>query len=79
MARGQKKSIEEKIAEKEELISALTIRLEKENSEFKALLNEQKQKEVRILHDFIKTYNLSIDEVIEVLQEYLSSKYDATA
>lgn len=43
MARGQRKSIENKIAEKEELINALNVRLEKENSELKALLSEQKR------------------------------------
>ncbi len=43
MARGQRKSIEDKIAEKEEIIRALNIRIEKENKEIKALLSKQKQ------------------------------------
>ncbi len=79
MARGQRKSIEDKIAEKEELINALEIRLEKENNELKDLLREQKLKEVESLHEFIKTSGLSVCEATEALQEYLSNKYEATA
>lgn len=73
MARGPKKTIEEKIAEKEELIKALTIRLEKEDKELKALQSEQKQKEVEALHDFIKNSNLTIDEATVILQKFLSA------
>lgn len=79
MARGQRKTIEDKIAEKEEIIKALNVRIEKESKELKALLSEQRQKEVEILYDFIKTSHLSLNEATEVLQQYLSSKYEATA
>lgn len=79
MARGQRRTIEDKIAEKEELIKALNIRIEKENKELKALLSEQKQKEIEILYDFIKTSHLGLNEATEVLQQYLANKYEATA
>ena len=79
MARGQRKSIEYKIAEKEELINALIVRIEKENKELKALLSEQRQKEIEMLYDFIKKSCLSLNEATEVLQQYLSNKYGATA
>lgn len=79
MARGQRKSIEEKITEKKELIKSLTDRIEKEKDELNSLLNEQKQQEVETLYDFIKTSNLGVNEATEVLQRYLSSKYEATA
>lgn len=79
MARGQRKTIEDKITEKEEIIKALNVRIEKETKELKVLLSEQKQKEVEILYDFIKTSHLSLNEATEVLQQYLSSKYEATA
>lgn len=79
MARGQRKPIEEKIAEKEELINTLNIRLEKENNELKALLSVKRQEEIEMLYEFIKVSNLNINEAIEVLQEYLSNKYEATA
>lgn len=79
MARGQRKSIEEKIKEKKEIINSLKIRLEKENDELKELLNEQKQQEIENLYELIKSTKLSVDEVTEVLNEYLSNKYEATA
>lgn len=79
MARGQRRSIEDKIAEKEELIKALNIRIEKENKELKALLCEQKQKEIESLYEFIKMSNLSLNEATGALQQYLSDKYAATA
>ena len=46
MARGQRKSIEEKIAEKQDLINSLNSRLEKETEELNSLLNEQKYQEI---------------------------------
>lgn len=79
MARRQRKTIEDKIAEKEKIIKSLNIRIEKEGKELKALLSEQKQKEVEILYDFIKTSHLGLNEATEVLQQYLSNKYEATA
>lgn len=79
MARGKRKSIEEKIYEKEELVKALNTRIEKETKELKALLSEKKQKEIETLYDFIKTSHLGLNEATEVLQQYLSNKYEATA
>ena len=74
MAKGQKKAIEDKIVEKEEIIKAHSARIKKETKELEALLSEQKQKEVESLYEFIKTSNLSFDEAIEALQQYLSNK-----
>ena len=79
MARGQRRTIEDKITEKEDLINALNTRIEKETKELKALLSEQKQKEIEVLYDFIKTSHLGLNEATEVLQQYLSNKYEATA
>ena len=79
MARGKRKSFKEKIYEKEELVKALNTRIEKETKELKALLSEQKQKEIETLYDFIKTSHLGLNEATEVLQQYLSNKYEATA
>ena len=68
MARGVRKSIEEKIADKEELISALEVRVEKEKKELEALMAEQKQQEVESLYNFLKESNLSIDKATEILK-----------
>ena len=68
MARGQRKSIEEKIQQKQEVIDALEVRLEHEREELEALICEQKQKEVEILYDFIKESNLDVCEATEALK-----------
>ncbi len=68
MARGVRKSIDEKIAEKRELLNALEIRLEKEKKELELLLNEQKQQEVESLYNLLKETNLSVNEASEILK-----------
>lgn len=79
MARGQRKTIEEKILQKQEMINNLSARIESEQNELQALLNEQKQQEVEILYDFIKTSDMSVYEAIEVLRSNIENKYNATA
>lgn len=63
MARGQKKSIEEKIVAKEEIISALEIRLRKEKEELQELYEEKRQKELTSLSDLLEENGLDIDSV----------------
>ena len=53
MARGQRKSIEEKIAAKQELVDALMIRLESERRELDELFEEKKRKELEVVNDLI--------------------------
>ena len=79
MARGQRKTIEEKILQKQEIINNLSVRIESEQNELQALLNEQKQQEVEILYEFIKTSDMSVYEAIEVLKNSFNEKYNATA
>lgn len=79
MARGQRRSIEEKIQQKQEVIDALELRLEHEREELEALISEQKQKEVETLYDFIKTSNLDVHEATEVLQQYVADHEEVLA
>lgn len=79
MARGQRRTIEEKILQKKEIINNLSVRIESEQNELQALLNEQKQQEVEILYEFIKTSDMSVYEAIEVLKNSFNEKYNATA
>lgn len=74
MARGQRKTIEEKIAAKQELIDALTIRLESEKRELDELFEEKKRRELETVSELISGTGLQPDEVAEVLQEYLRTK-----
>lgn len=63
MARGQKKSIEEKIMAKEEMISALEIRLKKEKEELQEMYDEKRQRELNSLNDLLEENGLDIDSV----------------
>lgn len=79
MARGQRRSIEEKIQQKQDVIDSLEVRLEHEREELEALISEQKQKEVETLYDFIKASALDVEEATELLKKHLSEQYEVTA
>ena len=70
MPRGQRKSLEEKIQAKQELINALNIRMESEQREFE----QKKRKELEAVSDIIEDAGLAPEEVTEVLQQYIESR-----
>ncbi|MCM1569493.1 MAG: hypothetical protein NC081_08610 [Roseburia sp.] len=74
MARGQRKTIEEKIAAKQELISALTTRMESEKRELQELYEEKKKKELEAVGDLICEAGLEPQEVAKLLQEYIEGR-----
>lgn len=71
MARGQRKAIEARIQQKQEIINALETRIEHEREELEALIREQKLREVEALYNFIKTSNLDVYEATEALKNYV--------
>lgn len=71
MARGQRKTIEEKIAEKEELILALRTRLKSEQSELETLYKEKRDKDLDGINQILEESGLNVDEASEILQEYI--------
>ncbi len=71
MARGQRKTVEEKIAEKEELISALRTRLKSEQNELDALYKDKRDKDLEGLNQLLEESGLNVDEASEILQEYV--------
>lgn len=74
MARGQRKSIEEKIAAKQDLIEALMTRVESEKRELEELYHEKKRKELEVVSDIIADAGLQPEEVAAVLQQYLEDR-----
>lgn len=72
--RKPKKSIEERIVEKEELISGLLTRIKSEQSELEVLYNEKKLKDLEFISNIINTSGLSPDEVTEALESYTRLK-----
>ncbi len=79
MARGQRKSIDEKIAAKKELIEALTTRMESEKRELEELYQEKRKKELEVVSDIITESGLEPEEVAEVLQQYLERRGEAAS
>ena len=79
MARGQRKTIEEKIAAKQELIEALETRVEAEKRELEELYMEKKRKELEAVSDIMAESGLGPEEVAEVLQEYLERREQAAS
>ncbi|MBO4976838.1 MAG: hypothetical protein J6C54_03720 [Lachnospiraceae bacterium] len=74
MARGTKKTIEEKITAKQELISALLTRIESEKKELEAMYEEKRIKDLGTVNDLIEEAGLSPEEAVEALQQYLDSR-----
>ena len=74
MPRGQRKSLEEKIQAKQELINALNIRMESEQRELEELFEQKKRKELEAGSDIIDYEGLAPEEVTEVLQQYIESR-----
>lgn len=71
MARGQRKTIEEKIAEKEELILALRTRLKSEQIELETLYKEKRDKDLDGINQILEESGLNVVEASEILQEYI--------
>lgn len=79
MARGQRKTIDEKITAKQELIEALTTRIESEKRELEELYQEKRRKELEVVSDLIEESGLEPDEVAAVLQQYLEEREEAVS
>lgn len=74
MARGQRKTLEEKIIAKQDLIAALQTRIESEKRELDELYEEKRKRELEAVSDLIADAGLNPDEVAEVLQQYIDSR-----
>ena len=79
MARGQRKTIEEKIAAKQEMIEALQTRVESEKRELEELYQEKKRRELEAVSDIMAESGLGPEEVAEVLQKYLERREQAAS
>ena len=73
MARGHRKTIEEKIREKEELVGALKVRLKAEQNELDALCKEKRDRELEGLNQLLEDSGLNLKEASGILQEYIEN------
>lgn len=74
MARGPRKTIEEKLAAKQELIASLQTRIESEKRELEEMLQEKRIKDLESVSELIEESGLSPEEAAEALQQYIEEK-----
>lgn len=74
MARGPKKTIEEKITAKQELIAALLTRIESEKKELEAMYEEKRLKDLDLIKELIAEAGLTAEEAREALRQYNDSR-----
>lgn len=72
MARGQRKSIEEKIREKEELIGALKVRIQSEERELNDLITEKRNKEAEAITRMLAEAGISMEEAKDLIAQHVA-------
>lgn len=70
--RGIRKTIDEKIEEKELIISELSEKLAKEKEELKLLYDKQKEQKTSQILSLMTDNNLSIDDVKMIITNHIS-------
>ena len=68
MARGAKKSLQEKITQKEALIESLSIRIKKEREELNELMEQQRNEELNELRLVMQKTGMEIADIIQIAQ-----------
>ncbi len=79
MARGPRKTIDDKIREKEELIESLKVRLQSENKELEALKQEKRVKEMEAIAMLIEESGISVEEARSVLEQHIAEGEESCA
>ncbi len=72
MARGQRKSIDEKIREKEELIGALKVRIQSEERELNDLITEKRNREAEAITRMLAEAGISMEEAKDLIAQHVA-------
>ena len=72
MARGQRKSIDEKIREKEERLGALKVRIQSEERELNDLLTEKRNKEAEAITRMLAEAGISMEEAKDLIAQHVA-------
>lgn len=70
MARGPRKTIEEKIRAKEELLKSLQIRMKAEQAELDELYKEKQAEQLSALGELLEQTGLKVEEAAAILREH---------
>ncbi len=77
MARGPRKTIEEKIQAKEELIRSLQTRVKSEQLELAELQKEKQAEQLCELSEILNENGLSMEEAASILQQHVRASQSA--
>lgn len=78
MARGPRKTIDDKIRDKEELIRNLKIRLQSEERELGELKAEKRSKELEEITVLLDDAGISVEEAKAILEQHLSENQEGS-
>ena len=79
MARGPRKSLDDKIKEKKEIIEALKTRIKSEQAELDELLKEKQDKEIAEIGNIFRDSRLTTEDARRIIEEYVSGSSVQTA
>ena len=79
MARGPRKSLDDKIREKSEVIEALKVRIKAEQMELEELIKEKQDKEIAEIGNLFRDSSLTTDEARKIIEAYISKENKQTA
>lgn len=74
--RGIRKTIEEKIEEKELIVSELSEKLAKEKEELKLLYDKQKEQRMAFILSLMNDNNLNIEDIEMIISKHISEQTD---
>ncbi len=77
MARGQRKTIEDKIRDKQEIIDKLRTRMEKEEEELEDLYQQKREMYYRSIVQMMEEAELSETEASEAIRFYIENRETA--
>ena len=79
MARGPRKSLDDKIKEKKEIIEALKTRIKSEQAELDELLKEKQDKDIAEIGNILSDSRLTTEDARRIIEEYVSGSSVQTA
>lgn len=74
MSRGPRKTIEDKIREKEELIQGLKVRIQSETKELEALRQEKRAKEIEAIAGLLEDSGVTIEQARSILEQHIAEE-----
>lgn len=72
MARGPRKSLDDKIREKSEVVEALKIRIKSEQAELDELIREKQDKEIAEIGNLLRDSSLTTEDAKKIIEAYIS-------